>query len=53
MGTDRAALAHVSGLDMASLQDLNSIVIVGQGALREADGEAVLGTAMRLRKVWR
>ena len=48
MGTDRAALAHVSGLDMASLQDLNSIVIVGQGALQEADGEAVLGTAMAI-----
>ena len=48
MGTDRAVLAHVSGLDMASLQDLNSIVIVGQGALQEADGEAVLGTAMAI-----
>ena len=42
MGTDRAALDHVAGLDMAELQDKNCIVIVGMGALIEADGEAVL-----------
>ncbi|MFP7673313.1 NADH-quinone oxidoreductase subunit NuoG [Marivita sp. S0852] len=46
MGTDRAALAHVASLDMTSLHDKNAVVIVGQGALREADGAAVLGTAM-------
>jgi NADH-quinone oxidoreductase subunit G len=44
MGSDRAALAHVASLDMASLQDLNCVVVVGQGALREADGAAVLAT---------
>ena len=44
MGTDRAALAHVAGLDMSDLQDKNCVVIVGQGALKEADGEAVLAT---------
>jgi NADH-quinone oxidoreductase subunit G len=44
MGNDRAALAHVAGLDMSALQDVNSICIVGQGALNEADGEAVLAT---------
>ena len=44
MGSDRAALAHVAGLDMSALQDVNSICIVGQGALNEADGEAVLAT---------
>jgi len=48
MGHDRAALAHVAGLDMSSLQDKNCVVIVGQGALREADGEAVLGHAMAI-----
>ena len=44
MGNDRAALAHVAGLDMSALQDVNSICIVGQGALNDADGEAVLAT---------
>jgi NADH-quinone oxidoreductase subunit G len=39
LGTDRAALADASGFDL---------VIVGQGALQEADGEAVLATAMAL-----
>ncbi|MDQ2095372.1 NADH-quinone oxidoreductase subunit NuoG [Rhodalgimonas zhirmunskyi] len=48
MGTDRAALEHVAGLDMASLQDLNCVVIVGQGALQEADGEAVLATVQAI-----
>jgi NADH-quinone oxidoreductase subunit G len=48
MGTDRAALAHVADLDMASLQDKNCIVIVGQGALREADGAAVLAAVQAI-----
>ncbi|TVP71991.1 MAG: NADH-quinone oxidoreductase subunit G [Rhodobacteraceae bacterium] len=42
MGTDRAALEHVAGLDMSALADKDCVVIVGQGALREADGAAVL-----------
>ncbi|WP_292288028.1 NADH-quinone oxidoreductase subunit NuoG [Marivita sp.] len=42
MGTGRAALEHMADLDMSDLQDKASIVIVGQGALREADGAAVL-----------
>lgn len=41
-----------AGTDRAALEALNvpedTIVIVGQGALREADGEAVLGAAMAL-----
>jgi len=47
IGSDRAALAKVleNSQDMA---DNNPIVIVGQGALREADGAAVLGAAMAL-----
>ncbi|MEP3345490.1 MAG: NADH-quinone oxidoreductase subunit NuoG [Litoreibacter sp.] len=48
MGTDRAALAHVADLDMAALQDLNCVAIIGQGALREADGEAVLATVQAI-----
>ena len=41
LGTDRAAL------DAAKVDD-DTIVIVGQGALNEADGEAVLAAAMGL-----
>ena len=48
MGTDRAALAHVAGLDMSDLADKDCIVIVGQGALREADGAAVLATVQAI-----
>lgn len=48
MGHDRAALAHVAGLDMSDLKDKNCIVIVGQGALREADGAAVLATVQAI-----
>jgi len=48
MGTDRAALAHVAGLDMSSLAGKSCIVIVGQGALNEADGAAVLATVQAI-----
>ena len=43
-GTDRAALAAA----VASAAGTGGIVIVGQGALNEADGEAVLAHAMAL-----
>ncbi|MEN8892913.1 NADH-quinone oxidoreductase subunit NuoG [Planktotalea arctica] len=39
LGTDRAALGGAEGFDL---------VIVGQGALQEADGEAVLARAMEI-----
>ena len=45
-GTDRAAL--VATVAAAKPQDKPGIVIVGQGAINEADGEAVLGQAMAL-----
>ena len=48
MGTDRAALAHVAGLDMKDLQDKSCIAIVGQGALQDADGEAVLASVQAI-----
>jgi len=49
VGTDRAALAGLSGQKISKeTQDAPSIVIVGQGALTEADGEAVLAHAMAL-----
>ncbi len=46
LGTDRAALEALVG--KAEQSDAESLVIVGQGALREADGAAVLAKAMAL-----
>ncbi|WP_134678830.1 NADH-quinone oxidoreductase subunit NuoG [Paracoccus ravus] len=49
LGGDRAALAAL--LDDPKVSEgteLPGLIIVGQGALREADGEAVLANAMRL-----
>jgi NADH-quinone oxidoreductase subunit G len=48
MGTDRAALDKVLGTKFKQVLDVPSLVIVGQGALREADGAAVLAAAMEL-----
>ncbi|MGP9788461.1 NADH-quinone oxidoreductase subunit NuoG [Roseinatronobacter sp. NSM] len=45
-GTDRAALEKL--VASANADDQETLVIVGQGALREADGEAVLAQAMAL-----
>lgn len=45
-GTDRAALSTL--LDRAELQEKPGLIILGQGALREADGEAVLAAAQAL-----
>ncbi|MFX0545662.1 NADH-quinone oxidoreductase subunit NuoG [Roseovarius sp. S1116L3] len=45
-GEDRAALEKL--VKDAKASDSKSIVIVGQGALQEADGEAVLAHAMQL-----
>ncbi len=51
LGDDRAALARVVGAGHDDgVQEKPSLVIVGQGALREADGEAVLAHAMKLAK---
>ncbi|MFD0857737.1 NADH-quinone oxidoreductase subunit NuoG [Roseovarius aquimarinus] len=46
LGDDRAALEKL--VKNAEKSDGKSIVIVGQGALQEADGEAVLAHAMQL-----
>jgi len=48
VGTDRAALNGLLGKKHGAVLDAPSIVIVGQGALREADGAAVLAAAMQL-----
>ncbi|MDU8929042.1 NADH-quinone oxidoreductase subunit NuoG [Alisedimentitalea sp. MJ-SS2] len=48
VGTDRAALDGLLGGKHGDVLDAPSVVIVGQGALQEADGEAVLAAAMQL-----
>jgi NADH-quinone oxidoreductase subunit G len=50
VGTDRAALADLAAKEISAetREGKNTLVIVGQGALREADGAAVLGHAMKL-----
>ncbi|WP_299848579.1 NADH-quinone oxidoreductase subunit NuoG [uncultured Roseovarius sp.] len=48
VGTDRAALGGLLGKEHGAVLDAPSVVVVGQGALREADGEAVLAAAMTL-----
>ncbi|MCC0064821.1 MAG: NADH-quinone oxidoreductase subunit G [Defluviimonas sp.] len=47
-GTDRAALQAILDRDHGDVIDAPSLVIVGQGALREADGAAVLAQAMQI-----
>jgi NADH-quinone oxidoreductase subunit G len=48
LGTDRAALAAQIGAKHDSAEGVDSLVILGQGALREADGAAVLAHAMQI-----
>jgi NADH-quinone oxidoreductase subunit G len=47
LGTDRAALAALHDADHSAALGKDSVVIVGQGALREADGLAVLAHAQK------
>ncbi|WP_146344769.1 NADH-quinone oxidoreductase subunit NuoG [Falsiphaeobacter marinintestinus] len=48
IGTDRATLAQLAAMDHADKQDVPGVVILGQGALTEADGASVLGTVMTM-----
>ncbi|MCL4066938.1 NADH-quinone oxidoreductase subunit NuoG [Pseudomonas sp. GX19020] len=49
VGSDRAALVELSGKEISdATREAPSIVIVGQGAINEADGEAVLAHSMKL-----
>ncbi|MCI2398027.1 NADH-quinone oxidoreductase subunit NuoG [Aliiroseovarius subalbicans] len=48
VGTDRAALVDLAAKDIGDAKDMNTVVIIGMGALREADGAAVLSQAMKL-----
>ena len=47
IGTDRAALAQLAAIDPADKQGEPGVLIVGQGALNEADGMAVLSQVMK------
>jgi NADH-quinone oxidoreductase subunit G len=46
LGTGRDALAKLAEMDHSDKHGVPGVMIIGQGALREADGAAVLGTAM-------
>ncbi len=48
VGTDRAALMGLLDHEFTKVLEVPSLVIVGQGAINEADGEAVLAAAMQL-----
>jgi NADH-quinone oxidoreductase subunit G len=48
MGTDRAALTALLDHKFTKVLKVPSIIIVGQGAINETDGEAVLAHAMKL-----
>ncbi|SDD22475.1 NADH-quinone oxidoreductase subunit G [Paracoccus isoporae] len=49
LGADRAALEKLSSREISDeTRDKPTLVIVGQGAIREADGAAVLAHAMKL-----
>ncbi|MGB0158599.1 MAG: molybdopterin-dependent oxidoreductase, partial [Thalassovita mediterranea] len=48
VGTDRASLESLLGKEHGAVKDAPSVVIVGQGALREADGLAVMAAAQKL-----
>ena len=50
VGSDRAALAGLLSHNFATVLEVPSIVIIGQGALQGTDGAAVLGAAMQLAK---
>ncbi len=47
IGAGRDALVDLAGQDHSDKQDVAGVMIVGQGALTEADGEAVLSQAMK------
>ncbi|SNS26846.1 NADH-quinone oxidoreductase subunit NuoG [Antarctobacter heliothermus] len=47
LGTGREALAKLAEMDHSDKHGTPGVMIIGQGALTEADGAAVLGTAMQ------
>jgi NADH-quinone oxidoreductase subunit G len=51
LGTDRAALEKMAAKHEGDAIGKDTLVIVGQGALQEADGEAVMSQAMRFAEI--
>ncbi|WP_116131394.1 NADH-quinone oxidoreductase subunit NuoG [Tropicimonas sp. IMCC34043] len=51
LGTDRAALEKLAGMDHSDKHGDAGLIILGQGALNEADGAAVLATVLRMAEV--
>ncbi len=48
LGDDRAALAKVAAMDHGDKKGTPGVIVLGMGALTEADGAAVLGTVMQM-----
>ncbi|MFT4715206.1 MAG: NADH-quinone oxidoreductase subunit G [Paracoccaceae bacterium] len=48
VGDDTTALADLSSKDVGAVKDMNSLVIIGIGALVGPNGPAILGHAMKL-----
>ncbi len=48
LGTDRAALTKLAEMDHADKEGVRGVMIVGQGALQDDDGAAILGEVMHL-----
>ena len=48
LGAGRAALAALAAMDHSDKHDVPGVIILGQGALQEADGAAVLASVMAL-----
>jgi NADH-quinone oxidoreductase subunit G len=48
LGTDRETLVKLAAADHSAAVGAPAVVIVGQGAINEADGEAVLSQAMKV-----
>ena len=48
VGTDRAALKELADKQIGAAKEMNTVVIIGQGALLGRDGDAVLAHAMKL-----
>ena len=48
VGTDRDALKDLTDKEIGAAKDMNTVVIIGQGALLGRDGDAVLAHAMKL-----
>ncbi len=53
MGDSRADLLKLLEIEYKEVLDMPSVIVIGQGAICEADGEAVLATAMQVAELTR